>query len=172
MTEQQIQLLIEMDIEVWEAYLPYLSAQMKQQIVLGAFSGLTAAEIVANIGTSTLTGNQVATMITTTLNNYSRSINLMMMNEAPRDTIYEYVGPIDGRTRDICLFYGSVGPLRRSEIEKLKDGSYSLSYGGGYNCRHAWEERAPVTPVMKELYDPRKSDSLLSDEARKKFSGN
>ena len=90
MTEQQIQLLIEMDIEVWEAYLPYLSAQMKQQIVLGAFSGLTAEQIVANIGSATLTGNQVATMVTTTLNNYSRSINLMMMNEAPANTLYQY----------------------------------------------------------------------------------
>ena len=160
MTEEEIQLLIEMDIEVWEAYLPYLSAQMKQQIVLGAFSGLTAAEIVANIGSATLTGNQVATMVTTTLNNYSRSINLMMMNEAPANTLYQYVGPIDGRTRDICLQMGGEGPLTQSQIEKAY-GRDVLTYGGGYNCRHAWEEISDIG-VMKELYDPTKAKALLS----------
>ena len=164
MTEQQIQLLIQMDIEVWESYLPYLSAQMKQEIILGAYSGLTAQQIVANIGSATLTGNQVATLVTTSLNNYSRSINLLMMEEAPTDTRYQYVGPIDGRTRDICLFYGSVGIQTQSEIRKLSNGAYSLSYGGGYNCRHAWEEVAPVTTVMKELYNPEKAKRLLSGD--------
>ena len=160
MTEQQIQLLIEMDIEVWDAYLPYLSAEMKQQIILGAYSGLTAAEIVANIGSATLTGTQVATHITTSLNNYSRSINLLMMEESPKETLYQYVGPIDGRTRDICLEFASAGELTQSEIMKLRGGQESLSFGGGYNCRHAWEERADIS-VMKELYNPEKARRLL-----------
>ena len=159
MTEQQIQLLIEMDIEVWDSYLPYLSAQIKQQIVLGAYSGLTAAEIVANIGSATLTGTQVATHITTSLNNYSRSINLLMMEESPKETLYQYVGPIDGRTRDICLRMGSKGTLTQSQIEKAY-GRDVLIYGGGYNCRHAWEERADIS-VMKELYNPEKARRLL-----------
>ena len=163
MTEQQIQLLIQMDIEVWESYLPYLSAQMKQEIILGAYSGLTAQQIVANIGSATLTGNQVATLVTTSLNNYSRSINLLMMEEAPTDTRYQYVGPIDGRTRDICLRMGSEGTLTQSQIEKAY-GRDVLVYGGGYNCRHAWEEVAPVTPVMKELYNPEKAKRLLSGD--------
>ena len=163
MTEQQIQLLIQMDIEVWEAYLPYLSAQIQQQIILGVYIGLTAQQIVANIGSATLTGNQVATVITTSLNNYSRSINLLMMNEAPANTLYQYVGPIDGRTRDICLQMGGEGFLTQSQIEKAY-GRDVLTYGGGYNCRHAWEEVAPVTPVMKELYNPEKAKRLLSGD--------
>ena len=160
MTEQQIQLLIQMDIEVWEAYLPYLSAQIQQQIILGVYSGLTASEIVASIGSATLTGNQVATVITTSLNNYSRSINLLMMEEAPSNTLYQYVGPIDGRTRDICLQMGSEGPLTQSQIEKAY-GRDVLTYGGGYNCRHAWEEVADIA-VMKLLYDPEKAKRLRS----------
>ena len=162
MTEQQIQLLIEMDMEVWEAYLPYLSAQMQQQITQGVFTGLSELDILENIYSAVLSDAQIETLFTTTLNNYSRSVNLMMMEEAPRDALYQYVGPIDGKTRDICLLYGSVGPQTRSEIVKLTDGEYSLSYGGGYNCRHAWEEVSDVG-VMKELYDPVKSKRLLSD---------
>ena len=163
MTEQQIQLLIQMDIEVWEAYLPYLSAQIQQQIILGVYSGLTASEIVASIGSNTFTGNQVATLVNTTLNNYSRSINLLMMNEAPANTLYQYVGPIDGRTRDICLQMGGEGFLTQSQIEKAY-GRDVLTYGGGYNCRHASEEVAPITGVMKGLYDPEKARRLLSGD--------
>ena len=48
MTEEEIQLLIEMDIEVWESYLTFLSAQITQQVGLGAFAGLTRAEIIAH----------------------------------------------------------------------------------------------------------------------------
>ena len=162
MTEQQIQLLIEMDQEVWEAYLPYLSAQMKQQITLGVFTGLTEAEIINNITAAVLSEAQVATLITTTLNNYSRSINYMMMKAAPRDTLYQYVGPIDGKTRDKCLRMGAEGPLTMEQIEQTH-GKRVLTYGGGYNCRHAWESVSEVG-VMKELYDPEKAKELLSGD--------
>ena len=162
MTEQQIQLLIEMDHEVWEAYLPYLSAQMKQQITLGVFTGLTEAEIINNITAAVLSEAQVATLITTTLNNYSRSINYLMMKEAPRDTLYQYVGPIDGKTRNVCLKQGAEGPLTMNQIEKAY-GKSVLTYGGGYNCRHAWESVSEVG-VMKELYDPEKAKELLSGD--------
>ena len=160
MTEQQIRLLIEMDAEVWEAYLPYLSAQMKQQITLGVFTGLTEAEIISNITSAALSQSQVETLLTTALNNYSRSINLMMMEEAPTNTLYQYVGPIDGRTRDICLKMGGEQPITMSEIDKAY-GRSVLTYGGGYNCRHAWEEISDIG-VMKELYDPTKAKALLS----------
>ena len=162
MTEQQIRLLIEMDAEVWEAYLPYLSAQMKQQITLGVFTGLTEAEIISNITSAALSQSQVETLLTTALNNYSRSINLMMMEEAPTNTLYQYVGPIDGRTRDICLKMGGEQPITMSEIEKAY-GRSVLTYGGGYNCRHAWEEISDIG-VMKELYDPTKAKALLSGD--------
>ena len=162
MTEQQIQLLIEMDMEVWEAYLPYLSAQMQQQITQGVFTGLSELDILENIYSAVLSDAQIETLFTTTLNNYSRSVNLMMMEEAPRDALYQYVGPIDSRTRDICLRMGGEGPLTQSQIEKAY-GRDVLTYGGGYNCRHAWEEVSDIG-VMKELYDPIKAKELLSGD--------
>ena len=69
MTEAEIQLLIAMDTEVWEAYLPYLAAQMQQQIALGVFAGLTRQQIIANIESAALSASQVETLITTSLNN-------------------------------------------------------------------------------------------------------
>mgnify|MGYP003142869520 FL=1 len=72
MTEEEIQVLIEMNEEVWDSYLPYLSAQVQQQLALGSFTGLTAQEVVANITNAALSPTQVQTLVTTSLNNYSR----------------------------------------------------------------------------------------------------
>ena len=41
---QEIQVLIEMNEEVWDSYLPYLSAQVQQQLALGSFTGLTEGQ--------------------------------------------------------------------------------------------------------------------------------
>ena len=160
MTEEEIQLLIAMDSQVWEAYLPYLSAQMQQQIASGVFAGLTREQIIANIESVALSASQVETLITTSLNNYSRSVTTAMMEGEPNDTLYQYIGPIDGRTRDICLQMGSAGTATKSEIER-EFGSSVLSFGGGYNCRHKWQSISRIK-MSKSFYNPKKAKELSS----------
>ena len=154
MTEEEIQVLIEMNEDVWDSYLPYLSAQVQQQLALGSFTGLTAQEVVANITDATLSPAQVQTLITTSLNNYSRSITASIMEEEPDDTLYWYIGPLDGKTRDICVRYMSADKVTQSEILRMEDGRYSLTYGGGYNCRHKWE----VAGKVSEFTKPKEAD--------------
>ena len=159
MTEEEIQLLIEMDIEVWESYLTFLSAQITQQVGLGAFAGLTRAEIIANITDAALSSAQVQTLVTTSLNNYSRAVTSAIMEDEPNDTLYQYIGPIDGRTRDICLEMGSSPLLTQEQIIK-NFGPDVLVYGGGYNCRHKWQSVSRVG-VPKSMFDPNKAKELL-----------
>ena len=154
MTEEEIQFLIEMNEDVWDSYIPYLSAQVQQQLALGSFTGLTVEQIVANITAAALSQAQVETLITTSLNNYSRSITASIMEEEPDDTLYWYIGPLDGRTRDICVRYMSADKVTQSEILRMVNGRYSLSYGGGYNCRHKWE----VAGKKSEFTKPKEAD--------------
>ena len=161
MTEEEIQLLIQMDIAVWEAYLPYLSSQIQQQVALGSFAGLTREQIVASIESAALSSTQIETLVTTSLNNYSRSVTRSIMLDEPDNTLYQYIGPVDGRTRDICLFFASAGELTETQIKKLRGGEESLSFGGGYNCRHKWQSVSRVG-VSKRLYNPQKAEELLS----------
>ena len=49
MTEEEIQLLIQMDIEVWEQYLPYLSAQIQQQVALGSMINSNIEESISEL---------------------------------------------------------------------------------------------------------------------------
>jgi len=160
MTEEEIQLLIAMDSQVWEAYLPYLAAQMQQQLSLGVFTGLTREQIIANIESAALSASQVETLVTTSLNNYSRSVTRSMMDEEPDDTLYQYIGPIDGKTRDICLLMGSSPPITSEQIER-EFGSSVLSFGGGYNCRHKWQSISRIK-MSKSFYNPKKAEELSS----------
>ena len=148
MTEEEIQVLIEMNEDVWDSYLPYLSAQVQQQLALGSFTGLTAQEVVANITDATLSPAQVQTLITTSLNNYSRSITTSIMEEEPDDTLYWYIGPVDGRTRDICLQQVASGKLTQKEI---------LNNLVFVDCGYIWHfngfDKSMRTPIMKKTWD-------------------
>ena len=141
MTEQELQILMNMNMNVWNSYLPYLSAQIQLQIIQGVYAGLTAEEIIANINGAVLSESQLETLITTALNDYSRLVTLGMMNDAPRDERYIYIGPLDGKTRDICVQQMSSGSLTKSQIISTY-GSQVLVYGGGWNCRHKWEAQS------------------------------
>lgn len=158
MTEEEIQALILLNEEVWDTYLPYLAAQVQQQVALGSFTGLTVEQVVANIESAALSPAQVETLITTSLNNYSRAVTYGTMQDDPDDTLYWYIGPADGRTRDICLQQISAGKITQKEIIS-NFGSEVLVYGGGYNCRHKWEEAGTVS----EFHQTEEAKDILKD---------
>ena len=158
MTEEEIQALILLNEEVWDTYLPYLAAQVQQQVALGSFTGLTVEQVVANIESAALSPAQVETLITTSLNNYSRAVTYGTMQDDPDDTLYWYIGPADGRTRDICLQQISAGKITQKEIIS-NFGSEVLVYGGGYNCRNKWEEAGTVS----EFHQTEEAKDILKD---------
>ena len=161
MTEEEIQLLIEMDLAVWNQYIALLSTQLQQGVAIGALAGLTREQIIANITDAALSAPQVETLIRSSLNNYSRSVTKAIMDDEPDDTLYQYIGPIDGRKRDICLEMGSSPFLTQSQIIN-EFGPDVLVYGGGYNCRHKWQSVSRIG-VSKRSYNPQKAKELISD---------
>ena len=164
MTEEELQLLMQGNIAVLEAYYPYLAAQIRQQLVLGYISGSTEAQVLQNITDATLSDHQIRTLVDTTLFNYSRTVTYMQMQEEPDDTLYQYIGPIDDKTRDVCLQMGSSQPITQKEIIKNfgRLTPNPLIYAGGYNCRHKWQSESRVG-VSKRIYDPDKAKELRKD---------
>ena len=116
-----------------------IAQHIRNEVVKGVQSGLSANQIVNSVINSSISNAQMETVVTTTLNDYSRTITNNMMKEAPANTKYIYIGPIDGRTREICLGFASKGEITLEQIKKLRGCEESLSYGGGFNCRHKWE---------------------------------
>ena len=159
MTEEEIQALILLDEEVLDTYLLYLSAQVQQQVELGSSLGLTTEQVVLNIEVAALTAANFETFVTTSLNDYSRAVTYGIMQEEPDDTLYWYIGPADGKTRDICLQQISAGKLTQKEIIS-NFGVSVLRRGGGYNCRHKWE----VAGTVSEFYESKDAEKLKSEK--------
>ena len=91
MSEAQLLVLMQLNINVWVQYLPYLSAQMQLQIAQGVTSGLTTAQIVEGIGVATISTPQIETLVTTMLNDYSRTVTMGMMEDMPRAVSYTHL---------------------------------------------------------------------------------
>ena len=120
-----------------------ISGHIKTQVAQGLQSGLSANQVIEGLIDSSISKHQMETVINTSLNTYSRMATNQMMETAPDDTLYNYIGPADGRTRPFCLKMISEGRITEAKINNLTGGRTSLKDGGGFNCRHQWD-KAPA----------------------------
>ena len=111
---------------------------LRKEIITGAISGASDKAVLDGIQAQAgLSNKQMKTLITTGLNDYSRSVSKVMMESLPIVQKYRYVGAIDNKTRPICLKMWESGTLTQQQI-KSKFGAEKLVEGGGFNCRHQW----------------------------------
>ena len=115
-----------------------ISGHIRTEVVKGVQAGLSASQIFQNVSQSSISNAQMQTLVNTTLNSYSRAVTNQMMNTAPDNSRYVYIGPADEKTREECLMYINAGRLTRKQIID-KGWRETLVNGGGFNCRHKWE---------------------------------
>ena len=112
---------------------------IKKEVVNGIISGSPVQTVVEAVrGQGALSRRQLQTLIDTAMNEYSRSVTKVMIDNMPNNTRYQYIGPLDGKTRPECLKMMAAGDITKAEIE-ARFGSDVFISGGGYNCRHKWE---------------------------------
>lgn len=130
---------------------------VKGNLTSGILGGLEKDAIISSI-TADLRPDQVETLVTTALSTYTASVNVLMADKLPKNTAYIYRGPIDKKTRDVCLRFAASGELTRKEIEDILPGAFLDR--GGYNCRHQW------VPAVKDqaLYFPKEAKVLAQDK--------
>lgn len=111
---------------------------LKKEIIKGAISGSSDKDILKAIQSQAgLSPSGMQTLVTTGLNDYSRSVSKVQMDTMSKTQKYRYVGAIDDKTRPICVEMWDAGKLTQDEIES-RFGSNVLVEGGGFNCRHQW----------------------------------
>ena len=126
-----------------------ISGHIRTQIVKGVQAGLPVTDIIDGVINASVSNAQMQTLVNTTLNTYSRQVTNQMMANAPKNTKYVYIGPVDDRTRDECLDMASVGELTESQIIS-QFGEAPLTDGGGFNCRHKWERASEEGTTFHE----------------------
>ena len=140
-----------------------IASHIKNEVVIGIQSGLTTTQIIQSVTQSSISNAQIKTLVTTTLNDYSRTVTNQMMKIAPSNSKYVYIGPIDDKTRPECIMYASAGALTLEEIEAKWGGT--LTKGGGFNCRHKWEI---ATDIGNSFHNKKEADKR-KPEAEKKL---
>ena len=126
----------------WVAQAQFEIGAIQKEIFNASLTNQWNQKTIINNLTTGIHGNlsegQLNTLIDTSLSTYERNVTSAMMSEMPEDTLYTYVGPLDGKTRDICVSQIGAGELTEAEIIDMF-GSGVLQVGGGFNCRHRWD---------------------------------
>ena len=138
-SENTLQILLSQSSKYLDGEIAGMTNAIRQEVVAGIINKKTTNEILDSINKKGYgAGVGMKRIVGDGLNNYSRAVSTMMMEEAPDDTKYVYIGAADEKTRDFCLTLINAGKLTMKEIINKGWGS-SLTEGGGVNCRHNWE---------------------------------
>ena len=157
LSQDTLQALVNYNTETLLSQLDNMAQIIKKEVVKGIISGTGIQGVVESVrGQGALSSAQLQTLINTAMNEYSRSVTKVMMDEMPENTKYQYIGALDSKTRPECLRMMAAGNLTKKEIKK-KFGSEVFIEGGGYNCRHKWE----IAVQDKFGHDPKGAKELL-----------
>ena len=158
-SEEELQALLIASEQYFGANLIGMGGVIKQQVLSGIVNDRSVTEIIDLIGKQGYAAHSMERIINDGMNNYSRTVSSFMMDEAPANTKYVYIGPADEKTRNFCLQLMSAGELTRKQIRD-KGWTSSLIEGGGVNCRHNWELAA--TKVKPEFHNQDTAQELLN----------
>jgi len=139
--EGTLQALVDFNKNSLISQLDNMSGIIRKEIINGVVGGIPPHEILKAVrGQGALSAGQLKTLIDTSMNDYSRTVTKLMMDTMPKNHKYEYVGPLDGKTRPACVEMIAAGRLTKDQIiSNFSKFGNILTTGGGYNCRHKWD---------------------------------
>tara|TARA_R110002020_G_scaffold60133_3_gene163245 strand:- start:1456 stop:2619 length:1164 start_codon:yes stop_codon:yes gene_type:complete len=162
--EQTLESFLSGNLSVLDEIVGTDASELKNILNSATISGMQTSEILNKVSTASSASAQRA-ILNTRLNTYSRIATNTMMKDAPSDTKYVYVGPIDDRTRDECLEYATSGALTEAQI--IENGwTASLVDGGGINCRHKWEI---ASDEGIKLFEGKQAQQVIAGKTPKPF---
>ena len=157
--ESTLQALLTQSEQYLSGQIAAMGSTLKQEVINGIINNRTVNEIMDVIGTKGYGEVGMRRILNDGLNNYSRAVSRMMMEEAPDETKYIYIGPADEKTRDFCLSAIQAGAITKDQIESMGWTS-SLTEGGGINCRHGWEPMS--RDVRSQFYRKEEAEEIIN----------
>ena len=159
-TDEVLTALLRMDNSTFMKQIGLMGDQVRNEAARGIIAGASEADITQSIlrgAGGVLRPDQAETLANTALNTFERNVTVEMASDDPANTRYIYQGPVDDRTRDICIDMMSAGALTRDEVDSTFPGAFGD--GGGFNCRHRW---ARETSSSEKLSDKKGAEKLKS----------
>ena len=160
-TESTLQALLTQSEQYLSGQIAAMSSTLKQEVINGIINKRTVSEIAEVVGAKGYGSVGMKRIINDGLNNYSRAVSRMMMDEAPQNAKYVYVGPADEKTRPFCLSAIQVGAITMDEIISMGgEWEASLTEGGGINCRHSWELAS--TDIRSQFHRGKEAEEIIN----------
>ena len=137
MTETQLSALEFMQRDALESF----TVQFGERIRLTASQGLSSNRSISGIRAMILRdpltqSKNIENFIASGMATFNRNVVGVMAENAPDNELYQYIGPLDGKTRSICRVMLASPDLTLREIDEQYPGAFDE--GGGPNCRHYW----------------------------------
>ena len=129
---------------------------IQANLTTGVLGGLSKEEVIEAMNVN-LRPDQIETLVTTAINTYTASVVSLMADKLPDNTAYVYRGPIDEKTRPICLDLMSRGEMTKAEINRLYPGKFIDR--GGFNCRHQWA----ISTTRNPMHSPKAARAEAKD---------
>ena len=166
-TDEVLTSLLRMDNNTFMKQIGLMGDQIRNEAARGIIAGASEADIAQSIlkgAGGVLRPDQAETLANTALNTFERNVTVEMASNDPKDTRYIYQGPVDDRTRDICIDMMSAGALTRDEVDSDFPGAFSD--GGGFNCRHRWARETSSSDKLSDQKGAEKLKSKKQDEGK------
>ena len=158
-TEETLQALVRLDEATFRNQISLMGEKVIDEAVKGIIGGKTEREIAQSMIDVGFERYEAETLANTALNTFERNVTSQMTAFDPADATYVYQGPIDEKTRDICLKMMASGSMTRDDIDSQYPGAFVD--GGGFNCRHRW---ARETSVSRKLTDPQQAEKFIENK--------
>ena len=139
---QAVEILSILDLTTISAGVTRYANELKTAMFRGLLTGQSSASIMEGL-TSTygvgraLSSKQQVALLNDSFARFTRTTTAKLFEDVPEQK-FEYIGPDDEVTRDVCaetLALQGEG-LTADEIESITP--VSFADGGGFNCRHEW----------------------------------
>ena len=166
-TDEVLTALLRMDNNTFMKQIGLMGDQVRNEAARGIIAGASEADIAQSIlkgAGGVLRPDQAETLANTALNTFERNVTVEMASNDPKDTRYIYQGPVDDKTRDICIDMMSAGALTRDEVDSDFPGAFSD--GGGFNCRHRWARETSSSDKLSDQKGAEKLKSKKQDEGK------
>ncbi len=139
-----------------------LTQHLWRAVIRGTFATKPVPDLVRDVAKVVDSAeSRIQTLYDTAVSIYGRQVEGEAAGDDP-ETPFAYMGPVDDKTRDFCL--DRVGKVfTRQEIDEMDNAQIANVFltGGGYNCRHVWQE----VSKFSELYEKGEAPEVREEVA-------
>ena len=139
---QAVEILSILDLTTISAGVTRYANELKTAMFRGLLTGQSSSSIMQGLTETygvgrALSSKQQVALLNDSFARFSRTTTAKLFQDVPEQK-FEYVGPDDEVTRDVCVATLEMQGEGMTIAEIEAEAPVSFADGGGFNCRHEW----------------------------------